>query len=54
MRDKSLHTELDVEFYLETPALAVIPPIGEPENGRRLWRFWKRKGAEQVEQQVEV
>lgn len=54
MRDKSLRTELDVEFYLETPALAVIPPIGEPENGRRLWRFWKRKGAEQVEQQVEV
>jgi len=54
LRDKSLRTELDVEFYLETPALAVVPTIGESENGRRLWRFWKRKEAGQAEQHVEV
>jgi polysaccharide chain length determinant protein (PEP-CTERM system associated) len=54
MRDKSLRSELDVEFYLEAPALAVIPSVAGSANGRRLWRFWKRKEAEQAEQRVEA
>ncbi len=55
MRDKSLRSELDVEFYLEAPALAVIPAIGVTENGRRVWAFWKKKRAGQAaEQQVEA
>ncbi len=54
MRDKSLRTEVDVEFYLEVPTLALVPAIGEPEDGRRRWDFWKRKTAEQPDKQVEV
>ena len=32
MRDKSLRTEGDVEYFLELPTLAVIPPVG-PGDG---------------------
>jgi polysaccharide chain length determinant protein (PEP-CTERM system associated) len=44
MRDKSLRTEVDVEFFLETPTLAVVPSIGDAENGRHLWGFLKTSG----------
>jgi len=39
LRDKSIRTERDVEFYLELPTLALMPTIGE-ENGKKK-RFWK-------------
>jgi polysaccharide chain length determinant protein (PEP-CTERM system associated) len=43
MRDKSLRTEKDIEFYLETPALGVVPRIGvQPSNGHAAKRFWQR------------
>ncbi len=50
LRDKSLRTEQDIEFYLELPTLAQVPTVGEhiPVNGdhRRWWQRKKRSGAE--------
>ncbi len=40
MRDKSLYTEQDVEFFLGLPTLALVPSI-DVENGRKR-AFWKR------------
>ncbi len=54
MRDKSLRTELDVEFYLGLPTLAVVPPIEGAENGKRLWRRWFRKQTARAEHTAEV
>lgn len=46
--DKSLRTEKDVEFYLELPALAVLPRVAEDNvngnrnsNGNKI-HFWQR------------
>ncbi len=49
LRDKSIRTDRDIEFYLELPALALVPSIG-PENGEKK-RFFKRatKPAAQLE-----
>lgn len=44
LRDKSLRSEQDIEFYLELPTLAQVPTVGDhiPVNGdRRHW--WQRK-----------
>ena len=40
LRDKSMRTDRDIEFYLELPALALVPSIGA-ENGVKK-RFFKR------------
>ncbi len=40
LRDKSLRTERDIEFYLGLPTLALVPSVGE-ENGNKRG-FWKR------------
>jgi polysaccharide chain length determinant protein (PEP-CTERM system associated) len=40
LRDKSLRTERDIEFYLELPALALVPSVGG-ENGKKK-AFWRR------------
>ncbi len=48
LRDKSLRSEQDIEFYLELPTLAQVPTVGEhiPVNGdRRHW--WQRRKKEQ-------
>ena len=47
LRDKSLRSEQDIEFYLELPTLAQVPRVGEklPVNGnKRHW--WQRKKKE--------
>lgn len=41
MRDKSIRTERDVEFYLQIPTLALLPSMGDAGDLRS--RFWKRK-----------
>jgi hypothetical protein len=49
--DKSLRTEEDVKFYLNLPALALVPVVGEEAaastNGNRtaFWRRAKRRSA---------
>ncbi len=40
LRDKTIRTDRDVEFYLELPTLALVPSVGE-ENGKRK-AFWRR------------
>jgi polysaccharide chain length determinant protein (PEP-CTERM system associated) len=35
MRDKSLRTERDIEFFLGVPTLALVPELGEKEKGKR-------------------
>jgi polysaccharide chain length determinant protein (PEP-CTERM system associated) len=42
MRDKSIRTDRDVEFFLGVPTLGLVPMVGEG-NGQRAW-FWKRPG----------
>lgn len=54
MRDKSLRTELDVEFYLGLPTLAVVPSVGGSGNGRQRWRGWIRRRSEPAERTLEV
>lgn len=44
IRDKSLRTERDVEFYLQLPTLAVVPVVGEEKTRKK--RFWKRSRGE--------
>jgi polysaccharide chain length determinant protein (PEP-CTERM system associated) len=50
--DKSLRTEEDVKFYLNLPALALVPVVGEETvaspNGHRtaFWRRSKRRAAQ--------
>jgi len=41
MRDKSLRTDRDVEFFLKLPALAMVPTVGK-SNGEKKTFFWKR------------
>ena len=45
MRDKSLRTERDIEFYLELPTLALVPSVRD-ENGKTN-AFWKRTSKKQ-------
>jgi polysaccharide chain length determinant protein (PEP-CTERM system associated) len=40
MRDKSLRSEADIRFFLQTPTLALIPQVADG-NGRR-FAFWRR------------
>jgi polysaccharide chain length determinant protein (PEP-CTERM system associated) len=40
MRDKSLRTDRDVEFFLGVPALALVPTVGEGNGGKK--PFFKR------------
>jgi capsular polysaccharide biosynthesis protein len=42
LRDKSIRSDRDVEFFLGVPALGLVPIVGEG-NGQRAW-FWKRPG----------
>jgi uncharacterized protein involved in exopolysaccharide biosynthesis len=57
MRDKSIRTERDVEFYLELPVLVMLPRIGDggaeevaarraTGGGAAKLKFWKRKKAD--------
>jgi polysaccharide chain length determinant protein (PEP-CTERM system associated) len=47
MKDKSLRTEGDIKFYLQTPTLALIPLIGEVGPGRNgFWRRLRKKPAQ--------
>ena len=44
LRDKSLRSEQDIEFYLELPTLAQVPTVGErisADGEKRHW--WQRK-----------
>ena len=53
LRDKSLRSEQDIEFYLELPTLAQVPTVGQniPVNGdRRHW--WQRKKKKETEAEV--
>lgn len=47
MKDKSLRTEGDIKFYLQTPTLALIPLIGELGQGKNgFWRRLRKKPAQ--------
>ena len=47
MKDKSLRTEGDIKFYLQTPTLALIPLIGELGQGKNgFWRRIRKKPAQ--------
>jgi polysaccharide chain length determinant protein (PEP-CTERM system associated) len=39
--DKALRTERDIEYFLQLPALALLPSTDEPVRGKR--HFWKGK-----------
>ena len=41
MRDKSLRTDRDVEFFLKLPALAMVPTVGKGDGEKKSF-FWKR------------
>jgi polysaccharide chain length determinant protein (PEP-CTERM system associated) len=41
MKDKAMRCEMDVEQFLELPALALVPSVGVEQDGRG---FWKRRG----------
>lgn len=43
MKDKSLRTDRDVQFFLELPTLAMLPRIGQENGAKRALRFWNRK-----------
>lgn len=56
LRDKSLRTEQDIEFYLELPTLAQLPVVGRinPTNGNK-GHWWQRnKGKKQAAAVVEA
>lgn len=47
MKDKSLRTEGDIKFFLQTPTLALIPLIGESAQGKNgFWRRFRKKPAQ--------
>ncbi len=50
--DKSIRTELDVEFYLKVPTLALVPTVGSG-NGRAR-SFWRRGKKEKEHSQRSV
>jgi uncharacterized protein involved in exopolysaccharide biosynthesis len=52
MRDKSLRSEADVRFFLQTPTLALIPQVPDG-NGRRL-AFWRRNRSKESKSTVHV
>jgi hypothetical protein len=44
MKDKTIHTEGDVKFFLQAPTLALIPISHVHLNGKRsLWSRLRRK-----------
>ena len=47
LRDKSLRSEQDIEFYLELPTLAQVPKVGDqilnPEDKRHWWQRKKKQ-----------
>ncbi len=45
MKDKSLHSERDIEHFLKMPTLALVPPIGGPSPKIRRGVSRKRKAA---------
>lgn len=59
VRDKSIRTERDIEFFLELPTLASVPCLDQGSNGTRNFRIWNRKQAipgitEEAEKKEEV
>ena len=52
MKDKSIRGERDVEFYLEMPALALLPSLGDQKEGRK--SFWGRKLKTEEKETIEV
>ncbi len=42
LRDKTLRNEKDVEFYLQLPALAVLPNLDSEDNSSSKRPFWHR------------
>jgi len=54
MRDKSLRTERDVEFYLGQPTLVMVPSIAGAENGKQRWRRRSGKGMALGKEPIEV
>jgi polysaccharide chain length determinant protein (PEP-CTERM system associated) len=45
MRDKSLRSEQDVEFFLQLPTLAMVPVVGTEHNGRKKGFLARRREA---------
>jgi protein-tyrosine kinase len=43
LRDKSLRTERDVNFYLEQPTLALVPTIARASSSKLQWRAAAKK-----------
>ena len=54
LRDKSLRTERDVEFYLELPTLALLPWVTDGHNGASRAHFWKRRRAKKSSEREAV
>ncbi len=55
LKDKTIRTQRDLEFFLELPTLATLPSIGVNGDGnRRRTVFWKRRKAKPEEQTIEA
>ncbi len=52
MRDKSMRTERDIEFYLQLPTLAMVPSVGNAK--RRKGRGWAKKRSARPDPPVAV